>query len=1134
METFTEDELRTLGLLPPRSDDDEGDDRFSAEEIQGLGIPVVNASEAAPEAVAQDTAEDVEADDAANAPPAFRQFTTDIYDSEPTFESAMRTYGEIYNDPNTSRPFLGLGYALQRNPDTGETTYITPPSPRFGREGAKTGFMDLAAVGLAQGLGNAIELAGAGLERLGFTGATEAAGNLIPGVDTGESGMDALVVEGLPILASSLVGAGLALRATQGANLMLRGTSATLAGETAAAAASRTDAGSIAIGENAMLPILRGVDLEDSEANDVIEARLNLLMDGMLAGGIVAGGVQGVAQLGKFAYGMAAQPLVNSLLRGDAGIEDETINLLLRQLVDETTGLSKADMGDPNVRFQIANRIAELVSTNRRVLVPYLTRLEEDLPVNLDSMSALARGLEGTNQQGVVIRGEGLRRGVTQGGGTRTMAAVNEPSDTLEQQTREYLEQVGGETAADQTRTMADAADALAGSGRREVLDAQTSLADATANYQRSATDLVADLANDIELADEIDRLSRITGTEIDTTRTAAREDILENLETAYVQMRVQKNALYSSIEGGPIDTGAIYDVLSNVQLDELSRQATSLQRTSPLRQIAELFQPRMVPDDTPSGSLELATDLTPGSGSMRQETREEVIKRVNEWFARDPSMYNFGYFQNIIRPELSSLASDLFARNDSMAGGVVRQIIKTIDDDMVDFVARTDPNLADAAVEAKRYYEEEFAPLFRDGRLQDYADLYDGTIGRSENIGRVDYTSGSRGIIDSTLRSGDSALIGQFRDLLARPEAGGDVNPLANYMVADAISSAANSLRASGGTDAQLGGFVGQLRQYSEALNENFPSRARELNDFAARVEAAQGNRVELERLMTEAQERLQTTVNEVKSGELRSFFRREYGNSADPILRDLATASDPMPAFAAVLASNRNDTTATVTALMDRAAALDPVQRIAVEDGLQTAYMRVFRERFLGRRMESGGTRPVNPARIDMALDETQSMFRVGDALFRDTPEVMDAVRTMSELASGIASSRNASPIASMSPTEFNRQATTATNRIIYTVIGPLSRPGTRVRAALGSFLENAAPDERAAIILDNIMADPQYFAELARRYNRQPNNPEAEQILLRAMTTAVVRSNDMGVDEVVDSAAQAEIEMRNAFGE
>lgn len=1067
------------------------------------------------------------------APPQFRQFTTDVYDNAETFSDAVRTYNEFLDAPGTSRPPLGFGYAFQRNPDTGEMTYINAPTPRlFG--GAKSGFLDLAATGLAQGLGNAIELGGAIFEKLGVTGATEAVQGVIPGVNTGESVGDALVAEGVPILVSSLVAAGLALRATQGTNLLVRGGATLTAGEIGATSVTSSDAGSLLVGENAMIPILRGVDLEDGTANDVIEARLNIMVDGLMAGGIVGGTVMTGAKALKLAYGVAIEPLVNITVRGEKGIEDTAINSVLRQLTDEVSGLSSADLADPNIRFQAAERIRLIMEENESVLVPYLTRLEETLPVELDSMSALIRGLDQTEDAGLISRAESLRSGTIQSGGTRTLDQTNKPARTLDEQTGEFLREVGGETPAEQTDTMFRGADTLAESGRREVVDAQTNVQSAREAYERSATELVSDLANDVELSDEIRRLSQATGTEIDTSRTASREQIRGQIETAYANMRNTKNSLYGAIEGGPIDTGALYDVLSNVRLDELSRQATSLQRTSPLKEIVELFQPQF---RDPQGNV-VSRELVPFDpntpdtvpAGFNQESRDEVIARMNGWFARDPEMYNFGFFQNIIRPELSTLASDLFARNESRSGGIVRQIVKTIDDDMVDFVARTDPNLADAAVEAKRYYADEFAPLFRDGRLAEFSELYDSTVAR--DIRPVDFASGSRNIVDSTIRSGDEAQIGQFRDLLSRSEAGADPSPLASYMVADTISNAADALRSSGGTDAQLGGFIGQIRQYSESLNELFPAQAVELNDFIRRVEAAQGNRVELQRVMDEAQTTLRQTVDDVQNGELSAFFRRDFGNTTDPLLKNLATASDPQAAFRSVLLSNRNDTTAVVRTLMDRANALPDAERRVVMDGMQTAYTRLFRDQVLGRRREQAGIRPINPSRIELGLEEVQSLFRVGDEVFRDTPEFMDAMRSMSELAGITASSRNATPLSSMSATEFNRQATTATNRLIYTFIGPLTRTGTRVRAFVGTALENLAPDDRAKAIMDNIMANPKYFNELALRYNRQPNDPAAQEVLLRAMIPAVIRplggedSDPLG--SLIGGAADLETQM------
>ena len=1071
---------------------------------------------------------------------SFRQFTSDMYDDEETFMSAMEEFAEIYNSPNTSRPLFGLGYAVQTNPETGERTSVFPPSRRLFGEGAKAGFLDLVATGGMDAVGNLVDLAGAVVERLGVEGASDFVSDnirdpLFPQANTGESTMDALVSEGIPVLASSLVVAGLAVRATQGLGILARGTAAYVGGELGVAATSENDAGTLITGDQAMFPILNGVDLEGGDANEIIEARLTVLADGLLTGGILSGTMLGTAKALRLAYGLSLGPAVNILFRGDSGIEDELINRVLSQLTDELTrNMSRADRADPNIRFQISERIAEIVSNNRQVLVPYLNNLEKDLPIDLDSMSALIRGLDSRQDGLAVARAEGLRSGTIQSNGTMTLNRVNQPARTLDDETRAFLESVGGETAADQTATMARSADELAETGRREVLDAQGDLDAARAAYERSSTELVADLANDIELSDEIRRLSQATGTEIDVPRTASREQIRDQIETAYAQMRSTKNSLYAAIEGGPIDTGALYDVLANVSLDELSRQATSLQRTSPLREIAELFQPRMVPDTTASDAVDLTVGALPGSQSMRQETRDEVIERVNIWFSRDTEMYNFGFFQNVIRPELSTLASDLFARSDSTAGKVVRQIVHTIDTDMVDFVARTDSNLADAAVEAKRYYEEEFAPMFRDGKLADFSDLYDGTVAR--DINAVDFRGGSRDIIDNTIRSGNAAFIGQFRDLLARSEAGADPSPLASYMVADTISKAADALRTSGGTDAQLGGFIGQLRQYGEALNELFPAQAAELNDFIRQIDAAQGDRARLQRVMDVAQETVEDTLDDVRNGELSAFFRRETGPRDNPLLRNLATASDPQAAFRSVILSNLNDTTATVQALVDRASSLPPEQRQVVMDGMQTAYMRLFRDQVMPRRRGLADFREASPVKIEMGLEEATSVFNVGDVIFRDTPEFMDALRTISEVAGVTAASRNATPIPAVSATEFNRQVTTATNRIIYTLIGPLSRTGTRVRSAVGAFVERNGPDARAKEIMDRIMGDPAYFAQLARQYNRQPNDQQAQQMLLQALIPAYIRptaDEEGGDGTYLDGMIGLDRETRDAFG-
>jgi hypothetical protein len=945
-------------------------------------------------------------------------------------------------------------------------------------------------------------------------------------LNTGESGVDALIAEGTPILVASLVGAGkgLALARALGLGTFGRGSLAVTAGHLGGALgeslASPNEAATILVGENAMIPILRGIDLEDSSANDVLEARINIFVDSLLTGSIAGTGIMAASSIASGAYGLFARPVVDVVFRRDAAIEDRVVNSILDELANMTSGLSLEQLNDPSIRFQIKDRLTDLIEENREVVVRSLNSANEELPMTLDSMTSLLRGLDETLDASMIGRAESLRSGVIQSGGMDTLGRANQPVDTLRRETEQYLESVGGATAREQTDTMLRSADELAESGRRQVAGAQEGVEGAQQAYDRASRELLSDLSNDVELSDEIRRLAGSVGTEIDISRTASREQIRSQIEAGYVLMRDRKNELYDAISGGAIDTGSLLRVLKTVNIDELSNMASVLDRASPLRNIVDVFRDA-------------------GAGSRPDS---EVIERVNAWFARDPDMYNFGYFHNRLRPELSQLADDLFGSNQGGAGSIVRQIVRVIDSDMVDFVGRNDPNLAAAAREAKNFYTDEFAPLFREGRLREFSELYENT--RTRGIRETDFVSGSRQIVDNTITSGDEALIRQFRDLLARPEAGGDPNPIASYMIADTISRAADSLRMSGGADANLTGFSSQLRQYSEALNELFGPRADELNRFITQVEAAQGNRQQLQRVLNAAQDNLRDVLNDVRTGELSAFFRRELQGSSDPLLRDLATASDPQAAFARVLASNRSDTTATVAALVERANSLPPAQRQVVMDGMETAYMRLFRERAFNYTRESAGTRPVNPTRIEVNLEEMQPLLRVGDEIYRDRPEFMEAMRAMADLARASAASRNATPVSAVSATEFNRQASSATNRLIQASIGPLTRGGTRIRTAVGAGIEARAPDAALARIMDRIMADPNYFVTLSRRYNRQPNDPVAREQLLRALIPASVRPTTEddgsalmsvagdGLNRLLGGAANAEINARNVI--
>jgi hypothetical protein len=196
------------------------------------------------------------------------------------------------------------------------------------------------------------------------------------------------------------------------------------------------------------------------------------------------------------------------------------------------------------------------------------------------------------------------------------------------------------------------------------------------------------------------------------------------------------------------------------------------------------------------------------------------------------------------------------------------------------------------------------------------------------------------------------------------------------------------------------------------------------------------------------------------------------------------------------------------------------DPARQKIVKDGIETAYLRLFRDQTLSTRTEVGGSRAVLPTRIERSADEMNAMYQMGDVIYADRPEIMQAVRETSELASGITKSRNAVPVSSMSATAFNQQAATATSRLIYLTVGPLSKAGTRIRSIIGTAIEGADGATKAQGIRDKILANHNEFLRLSEKYNLQPNDEALQALLLRFMFEGGVRTANPATNSEEDS--------------
>lgn len=117
------------------------------------------------------------------------------------------------------------------------------------------------------------------------------------------------------------------------------------------------------------------------------------------------------------------------------------------------------------------------------------------------------------------------------------------------------LKQAGGETATEQTDTMAAGADVLAGQARQQVDDAGAMVNQARANFDQSINDLVSTFKDDLEFGNEIEKLEDLVGTEITKGQGDTFETVREGLKTACGTMTDRKDALYGAIpKGTPFD----------------------------------------------------------------------------------------------------------------------------------------------------------------------------------------------------------------------------------------------------------------------------------------------------------------------------------------------------------------------------------------------------------------------------------------------------------------------------------------------------------------------------------------------------------------------------------------------------
>lgn len=887
--------------------------------------------------------------------------------------------------------------------------------------------------------------------------------------------------------------------------------------EVGAASALSDDVQTILIGENAIfgglqesIPLLKGVQVppDSPEYEQILGKRLNILMDAAALAKPAESVMKGATWTANFAYSSLLAPLLQ------AGSRSKQEEALVREILDKLASTTNASSDEQ--LLAVRDEIVGLIRNNQDVFIRAEDDVIGDIEFATDTMTALERALEAEDTplaRQIITQARTMRSGAMnmQGGAPRLTETVGAPSREFEGATRRVEQGAGGSEAIEGARQ------GIVESANREAAQFDAVSAELRGRLNDAEGAVVNLLRNDPTFGAQLDQLSRASGIDFFSARNQASDQIVDNVRQAFLRMDGEKNARYSAIKGGEVDPEGMLDVLQQLQPGQLDAAAGAMPANSQFGAMLNAARRQAV--EVPGAG---------GQTSVRPESDEELLERFTNWV--NENNLDFSKLYRDIRPSVSSTAENLYtaaAPEARAAGQVLRDFANWIDNDAIDFVIDSgDQEVADAAMEAKRYYVQEYAPFWRDGVLGEVADVYRATVGRTSEAMRRDFgtevqplnfTAQTRQRLEGVLSDTNREFGTQVIRLLGRPEAGQNASLVTDYIIGDVTGNLGVTMRSGTPLDqVELNQIVSRLSNYGSLISKNFPEEAARINGFINNLRmsktAAGATREALDQAQVAAREAKQRIYDQ----ELGAFFQRQ---------------GVPYPnGYAVFEGLYRNNQSADVLrGLMDRAVAENnPI----IIDGMQAAYARFVRERFLGAGQDLGGGRPFSVAQERKLAEDVTPLLEYGDIVFRDRPQVMEATRELLDLAGFVERNKRARSSASDSATAARTQAIEAANRTITLTFGVLSRLGARVRATATNIINRLSPDEAAFRILDAVYADPDEFVRIAERVQKADRrlNPDTRDAIFTFLTRAGIY-NEEDRQEFLPAMAQAELEYREA---
>jgi hypothetical protein len=976
-------------------------------------------------------------------------------------------------------------------------------------------------------------------------------------VETGDSIIDAIVADGFPALLAGGGTGALVFKSLKHAPTILRGMASAVSGEVAATATTGTDEGTLWLDFGP-----EDMGLAEDEKGKLIAHRMNTFMEGMILGGAFTGAALTVKAGGMAAYDFLGKGIVD-MFRGRPAVEREIyqkVSISLGGLTSKST---------PQEVAAVQAEIAEIVKNNKEVIVRSLADLEKERPQTFDTVTALLRGnsenlnpsnLRG-NRAGVVNESGTTPIQMTDGTSTTLNDQVNAPVNAIQDDLAAQRQALGGGEGtvvtqvnpqvlpADQA-VMQDAADVVVNQSRRVVDEAQGGLEAAQAKFDADVDAVLANRADDIEMMAALEELQKKYPDELADVQLEGVGTIKSDVRNAYEAIKNEKDRLYREVEGGAVDSEGLVETLESLDPSYFDPARLGLPPKSMFGNFMNKFKSTKAQVDNLLKEADSISAKLANPKSKNKEALQNRLDEIDSIVGGDPDAavkklmadfiegegLTFGDLYTDIRPAISRAASDLFSAStpeSKAAGRVMREFISYIDNDALDFAAQSDAGLKEAADAAKSFYQNNYADFFGgDSVLARYANLYDSTIGRTpgtnltakatgKEFGVREYNEKLNTLVNGeVLGSGNEDIFQNVADLLGKNLNGeqlGNPDLLFDYMMFDVIQNFHSKVRTGGMKAVDVEAMLNQLNKHATVVSKVFPEKTASIRKFIDELEAVKGSSTDLETKLATASENATVAKSKLYDSILSKFWDNKGTPKASEIAAgsEIRPTSNPYENFATIFrdpqAVNRlDDLMAEIDALPKGNYAKSEGE--IVMDGLKLSFNKFIDDKIFTAARNLTGGKELSVAQADKILEDvrTPQVMALARKIYKDCPEWVEALENTLDFARDAAINKRATPNPSQSATNFNANAQTATNRLIYTFIGPLSRTGTKLKALGSGVINKYDTNQLAAEVTAQLYADPDYFLELARRFNSNPKDPLLEQLMVRYLFGGIIKTD------------------------